>query len=272
MPSLIQHKPLNRMTLIAVFMSVNMASAVATQSNNDRGFELAARSDRSDIGFSDSIVKLKMVLHNAVGETSERNLSLRTLEKVNEEVGDKSLIVFDSPADINGTALLSHAHILESDNQWLFLPALKRVKRISSVNKSGPFVGSEFAFEDFTSLELNKFNYRYLRTEACGELSCDVVERTPRYEHSGYTRQLSWIDQGIYQVRKVEFYDRRGTQLKVLNLQDYRQYAGKYWRPHKLTMHNLQTRKRTELIYSDYQFANGFKTRDFNKTVLSRLR
>ena len=84
------------------------------------------------------------------------------------------------------------------------------VKRISSVNKSGPFVGSEFAFEDFTALELNKYTYLYVREETCGEMTCDVVERTPRYEHSGYTRQLSWVDQSDYQTQKVEFFDRRG--------------------------------------------------------------
>ena len=213
-----------------------------------------------------------MVLYNAAGEKTQRTLSLRTLEKENEQVGDKSLIIFNSPADINGTALLSHAKILDADNQWLFLPALKRTKRISSVNKSGPFVGSEFAFEDFTSQELNKFSYRYLRSEACGDLMCDVIERTPRYEHSGYTRQVSWVDQKVFQVRHVEFYDRRGAKLKILTLDDYRLYNNEYWRAQKMTMNNLVTKKRTVLDYSDYKFTNGFKKRDFQKTVLKRIR
>lgn len=257
---------------LAIIAPLSAAPLSTGQGDNGKGFEISARSDRSDTGFGDSTAKLTMVLHNAAGERTERNLSLRTLEKESEEVGDKSLIVFDSPADINGTALLSHAKILDADNQWLFLPALKRIKRISSVNKSGPFVGSEFAFEDFTSQELNKFNYKYLRSEACSELMCDVVERTPRYEHSGYTRQVTWVDQKLYQVRRVEFYDRRGAQLKILTMDDYRQYKGKYWRAHKMHMKNLRTNKRTELVYSDYQFANGFKKRDFHKTTLNRIR
>ena len=126
-----------------------------------------------------------------------------------ENIGDRSLVVFDSPRDIKGTALLSHAQILDPDDQWLFLPALKRVKRISSTNKSGPFVGSEFAFEDFTATELNKYSYKWLRSEACGEMTCDVVERYPRYENSGYTKQIAWIDQSVYQVRQLDFYDRK---------------------------------------------------------------
>ena len=127
----------------------------------ERGFEIAARSDRSDVGFADSEVSLTMLLRNKAGQETQRSLQIRTLEKADESVGDRSLVLFDSPRDIEGTALLSHAKILDPDDQWLFLPALKRVKRISSANKSGPFVGSEFAFEDFTSLELNKYCLLY---------------------------------------------------------------------------------------------------------------
>jgi hypothetical protein len=225
----------------------------------EQGYEIAARSDRSDRGFGDSQVQLEMILRNAAGDETSRTLSLKTLEIPDESVGDQSLIVFDTPRDIEGTALLSHAKILDPDDQWLYLPALKRVKRISSVNKSGPFVGSEFAFEDFTALELNKYAYQYVGEEDCGEMVCDVVERTPRYEHSGYTRQLSWIDQTTYQVQKVEFFDRRGELLKTLTLADYRQYQDRFWRSHRLDMVNHRTGKSTQLDYADYEFDTGLR-------------
>ncbi len=267
------NKSLSALALVvAIAGGTGASTAFAAEGAEAKGFEVAARSDRSDLGFGDSSVYLKMVLRNAAGQETTRSLYIKTLEKPNENVGDKSLIVFDKPADIDGTALLSHARILEADNQWLFLPALKRTKRISSVNKSGPFVGSEFAFEDFTALELNKFTYRYLRSEACGDLTCDVVERKPRYEHSGYTRQLSWIDQDIHQVRRVEFFDRRGDLLKVLTLTDYRQYQDKFWRAHKLSMDNMQTKKHTDLNYSDYKFGSGLNERNFEKVALRRVR
>jgi len=251
-------------------LAVAIAPQVVAEADS-RGFEVAARSDRTDLGFGDSTVDLKMVLRNAAGQESTRSLRIATLEKGDESVGDKSLVVFDTPHDIEGTALLSHAKILDPDDQWLYLPALKRVKRISSSNKSGPFVGSEFAFEDFTSLELNKFDYRYLREEVCGDFTCDVVERLPRYDNSGYARQISWIDQAVYQIRKVEFYDRRGDLLKVLELEDYRNYDG-VWRAHRLSMSNVQTNKQTDLIYGDYQFGAGLNESDFVKGRLTRLR
>jgi outer membrane lipoprotein-sorting protein len=236
-----------------------------------RGFEVAARADRSDRGFGDSEVRLDMVLRNSAGKESSRTLEISTLEISDESLGDRSLVVFESPNDIKGTALLSHARILEPDDQWLFLPALKRVKRISSANKSGPFVGSEFAFEDFTALELNKYDYRWLEEETIDGLAMDVVERTPRYENSGYSRQVSWVDQDFSQVRKVEFYDRRGDLLKTLVLSDYREYDG-IWRSHRMMMTNHQTGKSTDLVYGEYAFNVGLDEDDFVRGRLSRLR
>jgi len=236
-----------------------------------KGYEIAARSDRSDAGFGDSKAEANMILRNAAGQSSQRSLSFSTLEKENETVGDKSLVIFNSPRDVEGTALLSHAKILDPDDQWLFLPALKRVKRISSANKSGPFVGSEFAFEDFTITELNKFSYAYVGEEEVDGTQMDIVERFPRYEKSGYTKQKSWVDQEVYQARKIEFYDRRGDLLKTLTLSDYREYDG-VWRAHNLSMTNHKTGKETDLVYSEYQFKTGLDQGDFVKGVLQRIR
>ena len=238
---------------------------------SQQGYDIAARSDRTDFGFGDSRVDATMVLRNAAGQSTERSLSFSTLEKVDESVGDKSLVVFNSPRDVEGTALLSHANILDPDDQWLYLPALKRVKRISSANKSGPFVGSEFAFEDFTITELNKFTYAYVGEEEMDGMTVDVVDRFPRYERSGYTKQRSWIDQDIRQARQLEFYDRRGALLKTLSLSDYREYDG-VWRAHSLTMVNHQTGKETDLIYSDFSFKTGLDEGDFVRGVLQRVR
>ena len=250
---------------------LTFASGVEAATPENQGYEIAARSDRSDVGFDDSEVELKMILRNAAGQESTRSLRITTLEKADESVGDKSLVLFDTPRDIEGTALLSHAKILDPDDQWLYLPALKRVKRISSSNKSGPFVGSEFAFEDFTAIELNKFDYSYVGEETCGDLTCDVLERTPKYENSGYTKQVSWVDQADFQIRNVEFYDRRGDLLKVLELKDYRNYDG-VWRPHLMSMTNVQTNKQTDLVYGEYSFGLGLDENDFVKGRLSRLR
>lgn len=266
--------PIQKLTVLLTFASllISHTNLMADTDLVKKGFDVAARADRSDRGFSDNIARLSMILRNADGKESTRELEISTLEVPDESVGDKSLVVFESPRDINGTSLLSHAKMIEPDDQWLYLPALKRVKRISSTNKSGPFVGSEFAFEDFTSLELNKFTYKWLREESCGEFNCDVVERYPRYENSGYTKQIAWIDQSDFQIRKVDFYDRKDSLLKTLEQLDYRQYMNRYWRAHRLVMTNHQTNKSTELVYEEYQFKTGLSDNDFVKGILKRGR
>jgi hypothetical protein len=259
-------------TALLLAFAVILANSADAATPDEKGFEIAARSDRTDVGFAESEVELKMVLRNAAGQEATRSLRISTLEKPDESVGDKSLVFFNTPRDIQGTALLSHAKILDPDDQWLYLPALKRVKRISSSNKSGPFVGSEFAFEDFTAIELNKFEYTFIGVEECDDLQCDVLERLPRYENSGYTKQIAWVDQTDFQIRKVEFYDRRGDLLKVLELKDYRLYENGVWRAHLLSMSNVQTNKNTDLVYEDFKFGSGLTEDDFVKGRLSRLR
>ncbi len=274
----IKHKPHDTshrgrwLKLVLPTLAIIGLAVPSAQAAEPDAYEIAARSDRSDRGFGSSRVRMKMVLRNAAGEETTRMLEQVTLEIPDEDSGDKNLIHFRSPADIRGTALLSHAQILDPDAQWLFLPALKRVKRISSANKSGPFVGSEFAFEDITGQELNKFSYRYLERQPCGALTCDALERTPKYANSGYARQIAWIDTTHYQLRRVEFFDRRNALLKTLEYADYRSYDGGIWRPHRLTMVNHQTGKSTALVFEDYQFGLDLTHRDFDKSRLARLR
>lgn len=257
--------------LVLVLLLSWGATAVA-ETAQEKGLQIAEEADRRDQGFGDWRAELKMILGNRHGETSERELRMQGLENPDPKDGDKSMIVFDKPRDVKGTALLTYTHILESDDQWLYLPALKRVKRISSNNKSGPFMGSEFAYEDFTSQEVAKYKYKWLRDEPCGELTCFVVERIPQYENSGYTREVTWVDQNEYRVQRVDFYDRKNALLKTLHLKDYRRYLDKYWRALNLFMENHQTGKTTRLTWSDYEFRVGLGEEDFTKARLKRMR
>ncbi len=120
------------------------------QTPEERGRAIAEEADRQDLGWHDNMANMRMLLRNRHGQTSTRELRRHALEITAVGLGDRSLIIFETPRDIKGTALLSHTKILDADDQWLYLPALKRVKRISSKNKSGPFVGSEFALRTWS--------------------------------------------------------------------------------------------------------------------------
>jgi len=258
----------NRLLLL-LFLIVLLPDAVA-ETPEEKGLAIAVEADQRDTGWVDQSADLEMILRNKQGETSTRTLHINTLE-VNGD-GDKSLSVFETPPDIKGTAFLSHTHALQADDQWLYLPALKRVKRIASANKSGPFVGSEFAYEDLTSQEVEKYKYKWLRDETLNGHEVFVIERYPQYENSGYTRQVVWIDKEIYHSWKVEYYDRKNDLLKTLTLSDYAKFLDKYWRPSRMDMVNHQTGKETTLVWKNYRFKNGFSDRDFDQNTLKRAR
>ncbi|HEY5703351.1 MAG TPA: outer membrane lipoprotein-sorting protein [Gammaproteobacteria bacterium] len=242
----------------------------AAETPEGKGLAIAIEADRRDTGWDNQLSDMEMILRNKQGEESKRTLTIKTLEVEND--GDKSLTVFDNPRDVKGTAFLSYTHALEPDDQWLYLPALKRVKRISSANKSGPFVGSEFAYEDLSSQEVEKYSYKWLRDETLNGKETFVIERYPAYEYSGYTRQIVWIDKSIYQPLKVEYYDRKNALLKTLTISNYRQYIDKYWRPDSMLMVNHQTGKETLLNWKNYQFNNDLDERDFDLNTLKRSR
>ena len=245
-------------------------SGAAAQTPEERGRAVAEEADRQDLGWHDNTSTMLMVLRNRSGQESTRELTRQVLESTDDERGDKSIIVFHSPRDIQGTALLSHTRILDPDDQWLYLPALRRVKRISSANKSGPFVGSEFAFEDLVSQEVGKYEYRWLRNEPCGDLECAVVERYPLYDNSGYTRQIVWWDTAEYRVQKIEFYDRKDALLKTLTNHGYQLYNDDFWRPDRMLMVNHQNGKTTELVFDGWTFTEGASENDFTASRLRR--
>ncbi|MEM6455943.1 MAG: outer membrane lipoprotein-sorting protein [Acidobacteriota bacterium] len=235
-----------------------------------KGRAIAEEADRRDAGFVDSEATLTMTLHNAHGETSTRTLRNRTLEQEND--GDKSLVIFDHPRDVKGTAFLTFSHVDGDDDQWLYLPALRRVKRISSSNKSGPFMGSEFAYEDISSQEVEEYTYRYLREEEVDGQRTWVVERVPVHPKSGYTRQEVFYDQAEFRVLRTVYYDRKDDLLKTLDQTEFAQYLDRYWRPLRMTMVNHQTGKSTELQWSDFTFRNGYTDGDFDRASLARAR
>ncbi len=256
----------------AVAAALVSATSAWSQTAAEVGLQIATEADRRDFGWGDSSTTLKMILANREGQTSERELRLQTLETDDPETGDLSKSIFDRPRDVEGTAFLSHTKVNEADDQWLFLPALKRVKRISSANKSGPFLGSEFAYEDLLSQEVEKYTYTYVGDEACGDFTCFVIERVPVYENSGYTRQTVWLDKDEYRVMKIDFYDRKDSLLKTLVQSNFQQYLGQYWRAHTLQMDNHQTGKSTTLEFDEYAFQTGLDEGDFRSNRLARAR
>lgn len=261
---------MKRIIALSLLIAFCVIESVWAETPEEKGLAIAQEDDRRDNGFGDFKAHMLMNLKNRQGQESARHMRNRTLEAPGD--GDKSLVIFDRPRDVKGTALLNFSHKTGNDDQWLYLPALKRVKRISSANKSGSFMGSEFAYEDITSQEVEKYTYKWLRDEAQDGMECFVFEKYPVYKNSGYTRQVVWLDKKEYRILKIDFYDRKNALLKTLTYHGYKQYLDKFWYPDEMFMDNHQTGKSTRLVWSDYHFGNGYEDKDFNKNGLKRAR
>ncbi len=235
-----------------------------------KGLEIAMEQKKRDQGWVDSQSEMKMILRSANGRENVRYIKLKSLEVPTD--GDKSLMVFEQPKDVAGTAFLTFSHIDKADDQWIYLPALKRIKRIASKKKTGAFMGSEFSFEDLSSFEVEKYDFNYLRDEKCGDDTCFVVESFPKDKYSGYTRLISWIDQSHYRVQKIEFYDKKKSLLKVMTVNKYEHFADKFWRPVHSIMENKQTGKATEMFWDNMRLSTGLKAEDFTKNKLKKAK
>lgn len=233
-----------------------------------KGENIIALVFSTNFGFRDETVDVTMILRDRLGRETFRYFERRYLE---DPDGDRTLNIFDRPRDIKGTGVLTISHGVEDDDVWLFLPAVERVKRISSHNQSSPFVGSEFAYEDVSAWEMEKYESKYLRDEVFEGRECFVLEDFPAYENSGYSKRHEWVDKEIFRPVKIVFYDRKGDLLKTLVYKNYRQYLGQYWRADEMVMTNHQTGKSTRSIFENYRFRTGLTRADFTTASLKRV-
>ena len=239
-------------------------------SAEETGLQIATDSRERQKGFGNFTASLTMILRNKQGREKEREIRLKVIEVDND--GDRTLFVFDRPRDVKGTAFLIHAHKDEPNQQWLYLPALKRVKGINASKQSGSFMGSEFSYEDMGAVEVEKFIHRYLRDESCGDLECVVLERIPKSNDSGYSRQLVWLDKDELRTLQVHYFDRRDEHIKTMVVEDFEKFLERFWRGRMVTMTNHLTGKSTVLLWENFEFGTDLALGDFTRTALKRVR
>lgn len=259
-------KPWTTALLLALLPLAASTASAEPPSAEARGLEIAKAVDRANAGFGTESSAMQMTLINAHGETVERKLAIQTIE--GEDDGDKSVAAFSWPADVNGTKLLTWSHKSDDDDQWLYLPAIKRIKRISARNKSGAFMGSEFAYEDLGSQEVEKFTYRFVREDEIDGRKVWVNERRPTDERSGYKRQVVYTDQEYMNPLRIEYFDRKDELLKTGEFSGYTK-QGKWWRVGKIDMFNAQTKKRSILTWSKRTLGVELDEDDFESDALS---
>jgi len=216
------------------------------------GKQLVSYIDKADQGWVDSYAKSSITIINARGQKSRSKTRQLTLEGSG---GNKSLIRYMSPANVRGVAALTHEHHRATDDSWLYLPSSRRVRRISGANRTSSFQGTEFTYEDMTRIVPSRYRWKFIKNMTHRGQPVFKVSAVPTYRNSGYSKQVFYLNRKQWRAETVEFYDKAGRLLKVLKFSKWKLYHGRYWRAHKLHMHNKQSQKKS-IIRIGSQFLN----------------
>lgn len=215
---------------------------------------------------NDTQGSLTMTLTNNRGEQR-----VRTLKQFIKDDGkmEKKIMFFVAPADVKNTSFMNWSYTDgRSDDQWIYLPALKRTKRISSDGKSDNFMGSDFTYDDLGDRHPNQDNHKLLREETIEGKDCYVVESTPKEDDYMYSKTITWVMKDNYLGLKREFYDDREKLLKVLTIKKYDKVDG-FWTILETEMHNVQKDHRTNMKFTDVQKNKGISNSKFTERSMT---
>lgn len=177
---------------------------------------------------------------------------------------------FTAPADVKNTSFMnwSYDDASKSDDQWLYLPALKKIKRISSSGKDNDFMGSDFTYEDMEKRSPERDNHKFIKNDTYNGEGVWVVEATPKEEEQ-YSKRKVWISKTKKLPLKVEFYDEDGELLKTLTITETKQIKG-FWIVAKQVMKNIQRNHQTVISLTNIKVENGITESKFTQREMER--
>ena len=228
--------------------------------------EIAKRSlDAFYASGRDMQVRVSMVLTNSQGGERKREL---TLYRKNMATGgdQRYFMYFHAPPDVKGTTFLVWKYPGKDDDRWIYIPAIKLVRRIAASDKRSSFVGSDFTYEDVSGRDPTDETHTLLREEALGDRSCYVLESRP-VAGADYAKRVSWIDRERWIPLKEEYFDSRERMVRVFTA-DTVEEIGKHWTVTHRTMKNLQAGQRTEVTFQNVVYDQGLADNLFTERTL----
>ncbi|MBN2090607.1 outer membrane lipoprotein-sorting protein [candidate division KSB1 bacterium] len=217
---------------------------------------------------TDSQGDLTMSLINSQGDQR-----VREIKQFIKDFGasEKKIMFFVSPADVRNTSFMNWSYDEEGkdDDQWIYLPALKKIKRISSDSKSDYFMGSDFTYDDLGDRHPSDDTHQLLREENVNGEACYVVESIPKDEDYMYSRTVTWIIKDKWIGLKKEFYDEDGELLKTLTVKKYEKVNG-FWTILHSEMHNVQKKHTTKMELSNLKINSGISDDQFTERIMKR--
>lgn len=218
---------------------------------------------------------LKMSIINEKGQSRDRTLTMAS-KLFDGGKTEKRIYRFQAPADVKGTGILVFDYDTQADDVWVFLPALRKTRRIVSSQRSNSFMGSEFSYGDLNIPSLDEYNYNVLKEESYGGEGCYVIEVTPKSDDiaksEGYKKKIYWVSKEKSAVRKGEFYDMNGKLLKELKADNVQLLdpGKKRYRAMKMEMVNKQNGRRSVFTSEKVSVTGDTKDDLFTTRYLER--
>jgi hypothetical protein len=224
-----------------------------------------------NMSFSSMEMKATLKIYDSKGR--ER---VRQINTISGEFGDaeKTVIRFTSPPDIKGTAMLIHDYDSKDDDMWIYLPALRKTRRIVSNEKSKSFMGSEFSNADMSKPNSGDFTHKILGTEEYQSNTCWKIESRCKDEDKedmyGYSRKVTWITKDKYLSLKIAYYDYNDDLLKVQTLKEYKKQSnGKYF-AYKMEVVNKQNQRKSTMTINEFKLGSTKPESYFSSSTLNQ--
>jgi outer membrane lipoprotein-sorting protein len=169
----------------------------------------------------------RMVITAKNGGTTERVIDQYSKDAANGYA--RTVIVFQSPATVKGTRFLTMDNASGKSDQWIFLPALGKVRRIASSESGGSFMGTDFSYDDMSLMDrdVGEDTHTILREETLNGMACYVIESVPKDSDFQYAKMITWVDKASYRSYKQELYNKRGAVEKLMEMLGYRDVQGR---------------------------------------------
>ena len=251
--------------LTAIVVAILMIAGVGAKAQMT-GREIVEKAYNLPQG-DDKTSTLTMTLTNKSGQTR-----VRKIKQFNKDLGDveKKIMFFMTPADVKNTSFMNWSYDSDkADDQWIYLPALKKVKRISSDSKSDYFMGSDFTYDDLGDRKLDADVHKLLREETVDGKACYVVESVSKDEDYIYTKTITWIQKDNFIGVKKEFYDEEEELLKILTIKKLEKISD-FWIVTESEMKNVQKNHSTKIQLSDIKVNTGVPSSKFSERMMTR--
>ena len=254
-----------RTVLAAFFIGV----PAGAQEEPLTGEEIVRRSQAAFFSAGDDMkARVVMKLINKAGKERVREM---TMLRKNLEGGDqKYFIYFHRPADVREMAFMVWKYPGRDDDRWLFIPAIKLVRRIAADDSRSSFVGSDFTYEDVSGRDLAADTHTLVGEKTLDGKICYAVESVPKQEKGAeYRRKVSWIDKETFLSLKEEYFDRRDEVYRIFTADRVEEVSG-FPTVVKRTMADVKKGHRTEVTFEPVEYNVGLPEDLFSERYLRR--